>query len=357
MAQLAEPTTAVGAEIGTMLAAVQHEYGEPSAVFAVENVPVPKIADDEVLVRVHAAGVNWADHSMTIGEPRVMRLGYGLTKPRKDVRGTDVAGVVAEVGSAVSDLAPGDEVLGWCTEAFAQFAAVKQDQLVSKPEMLSFEEAACVPLAGCVALQAVRDIAGVQPGDHVLVVGASGGIGSFTVQIAKAYGAHVTGVCSTTNLEFVSSLGAERVIDYTKQDFTLGDARYDMILDMADKHTLNERRRVLNEHGTLIPNSGAGGRLDGSLPRIFKAWAVTPFVSQRLRPFLSMAKREDLIELIGLIESEAVRPIVGKSYPLSQTGAAIAEAGSGHARAKVVISVGQGIDGADKISDGLKQRG
>jgi NADPH:quinone reductase-like Zn-dependent oxidoreductase len=331
-----------------MTAAVHSEYGEPSEVVSLSEVPLPSIDEDEVLVRVHAAGVNWADWSMTMGTPYVMRLGYGLTRPRNGIRGTDVAGAVAEVGSAVSDFAPGDEVFGWCTEAFAQFAAVAQDQLVSKPATLSFEQAAGLPLAGCVALQAVRDIAGVQPGDHVLVVGASGGIGSLTVQIAKAYGAHVTGVCSTTNLDFVSSLGAERVIDYTHQDFTLGDARYDMILDMADKHSLSERRRVLHEHGTLIPNSGRGGRWIGSLPRIFKAWAVSPFVSQRLRPFLSMAKREDLAELVRLVEDGAVSPAVGSRYALNQTGAAIAEAGSGHARAKVVIAVDPAVDGVDQ---------
>ena len=281
-----------------MTAAVHSEYGEPSDVVSLNDVPVPSIDDNEVLVRVHAAGVNWADCSMTLGAPYVMRLGYGLRRPRKGIRGTDVAGVVADVGSAVSEFTPGDEVFGWCTEAFAQYVAVAEGQLVSKPAMLSFEQAAGLPLAGCVALQAVRDIARVQAGHEVLVVGASGGIGSLTVQIAKAYGAHVTGVCSTPNVEMVESLGADRVVDYTKQDFTLGDARYDMILDMADKHSLNERRRVLKEHGTLIPNSGTGGRWIGSLPRIFKAWAVSPFVSQRLRPFLSMHKREDLVELV-----------------------------------------------------------
>jgi NADPH:quinone reductase-like Zn-dependent oxidoreductase len=320
-----------------MLAAVHHEYGEPSAVFAVENVPVPKIADDEVLVRVHAAGVNWADHSMTIGEPRVMRLGYGLRRPRRGIRGMDVGGVVTQVGSSVGELAPGQEVFGWCTGAFAQYVAVDQNQLLAKPDGLSFQEVASLPTAGCVALQAVRDIAAIQDGDEVLVVGASGGIGSLTVQIAKAYGARVTGVCSTPNLEFVRSLGADRVIDYTKTDFTLGGDRYDMIVDMADRHTLSERRRVMTHDGTLIPNSGSGGRTVGSLPRIVKARLVSPFVSQRLRPFLSLTRRPDLEELLDLIAAGAVRPVVGSTYPLEQTGKAIAEAGGGHARGKVVV--------------------
>ena len=326
-----------------MMRAASHDrYGDPISVVSVQDVPMPTIEQDPVRVQVHAAGVNWADHSMTIGEPRVMRLGYGLTRPRKGIRGMDVAGVVTQVGSSVGALAPGDEVFGWCTGAFAQYAAVDQNQRLAKPDGLSFQEVAGLPTAGCVALQAVRDIAAILDGDEVLVVGASGGIGSLTVQIAKAHGAHVTGVCSTPNLEFVRSLGADRVIDYTKSDFTLGDARYDMILDMADKHTLSERRRVMTHDGTLIPNSGSGGRMVGSLPRIVKARLVSPFVSQRLRPFLSLTRRSDLEDLLDLIAAGAVRPVVGSTYPLEQTGKAIAEAAGGHARGKVVVVVGDG---------------
>lgn len=325
--------------VRTMQAAVQERYGDPISVVTVRDVPVPTIEQDQVLVQVHAAGVNWADRSMTTGEPYVMRLGYGFTRPRNGIRGMDVAGVVTEVGDSVIELVPGDDVFGWCAGAFAEYVAVRSAHLIEKPDTLSFAEAAGLPIAGCVALQAVRDIAGIRSGDEVLVVGASGGIGSLTVQIAKAYGANVTGVCSTPNLEFVESLGADRVIDYTKTDFTLGDARYDMILDMADRHGLSERRRVMTDHGTLIPNSGTGGRWIGSLPRIAKAKLVSPFVSQRLRPFFSMTKRGDLEELIDLVASGAVRPVVGKAYPLDQTGKAIAEAGGGHARGKVVVMV------------------
>jgi NADPH:quinone reductase-like Zn-dependent oxidoreductase len=329
----------VQAGTGTMRASVQHEYGEPTRVFAVEDVGVPNIGEDEVLVRVHAAGVNWADWSMTMGTPSVMRLGYGLRSPRQGVRGTDVAGTVADVGDAVTDVTIGDAVFGWGDAAFAEYAAIPHDHLVAKPETLTFAAAASLPMAGCVALQAVRDVAEIEPGASVLVVGASGGIGSLAVQIAKAYGAHVTGVCSTRNLDFVRSLGVDRVIDYTKQDFTLGDARYDMILDMADTHSLADRRRILTEHGTLIPNSGVGGRRLGSLPRILAAWALSPFVSQRLKPFLSMAKRDDLAELIRLIDAGRLQPVVGAAYPLEEVGSAIAEAGSGHARGKVVVTV------------------
>lgn len=325
-----------------MRAAVQHTYGEPTEVFSVEEVPVPSIADDEVLVRVHAAGVNWADWSMTVGTPSVMRLGYGFRAPRQGIRGSDVAGSVVEAGSAVTGFGVDDAVFGWCTGAFAEYVAVPAEHLIAKPAGLSYEAAAGLPMAGCAALQAVRDVAEIEPRARVLVVGASGGIGSLAVQIAKAYGADVTGVCSTTNLEFVKSLGADRVIDYTKQDFTLGDARYDMILDIADKHSLADRRRILTEHGTLIPNSGHGGRWLGSLPRILGAWAVSPFVTQHLRPFLSMAKRADLSELIALIDDGKLEPIVGSTHPLSDVGPAIAEAGSGHARGKVVVTVDGG---------------
>jgi NADPH:quinone reductase-like Zn-dependent oxidoreductase len=339
VANLDQQTEGVKADIGTMRASVQHVYGEPTEVFSVEDTPVPSIDEDEVLVKVHAAGVNWADWSMTRGMPYVMRLGYGLSSPRQGIRGTDVAGSVVDVGAAVTEFHVGDAVFGWCTGAFAEYTAVSADHLIAKPAGLSFEAAAGLPMAGCVALQAVRDVAGIEPGDRVLVVGASGGIGSLAVQIAKAYGADVTGVSSTTNLEFVTSLGADRAIDYTKQDFTLGDARYDMILDIADTHSLGDRRRILTEHGTLIPNSGHGGLWLGSLPRILGAWAMSPFVSQHLRPFLSMAKQGDLEELTALIDAGELVPMVGSTHPLSAVGAAIAEAGSGHARGKVIVSV------------------
>ncbi len=322
-----------------MKAAVHNEYGAADEVCAIEDVAAPHLRDGEVLVRVHAAGANWADWSMTSGMPYIMRLGYGLRAPRKRVRGTDVAGTVEEVGDDVTGLRVGDEVFGWCTGAFAEYAAVPADHLVPKPAGISFEQAAGVPMAGCVALQALRDVAEVMPGDKVLVNGASGGIGSFTVQIAKSLGAEVTGVCSTPNLDFVRSLGADHVIDYTQEDFAEGAERYDAIVDIADTHSLAERRRVLSHKGTLIPNSGVGGPWIGSVGRIFKAWIASPFVSQKLRPFLSVAKRDDLLTLTDLIAAGKVTPMVGKTYALSDAGAAIREAGSGHARGKVIVTV------------------
>ncbi len=322
-----------------MKAAIHHEYGPPDEVFALEDIPVPVIEEYDVLVRVHAAGVNWADRSMTTGKPYVMRLGYGLSRPRHGVRGTDLAGTVDAVGADVTDLQVGDEVFGWSTGTFAEYAAAAADQLVRKPAGISWEQAAGTPLAGCVALQALRDIAKVSAGDKVLVVGASGGIGTFIVQIAKAFGADVTGVCSTPNLDLVRSLGVDHVIDYTTDDFTEGTERYDVIFDIADKHSLADRRRVLTRKGTLIPNSGEGGPWFGSIGRIFKAWLISPFVSQKLRPFLSLTKREDLLALVDLIEDGKLTPVVGKTYSLTDTGAAIHEAGSGHARGKVVITI------------------
>lgn len=320
-----------------MRAAVQSRYGPPTEVFAVEEIPQPTIKDDEVLVRVRAAGVNWADKSMTLGKPYIMRLGYGLRRPRRGARGMDLAGTVEAVGPKVTTLHPGDEVFGSSTATFAEYAAAKATNLVPKPAGISFEQAGGISTAGCVALQAVRDVAGIQPGQKVLVVGASGGIGTFTVQIAKALGAVVTGVCSTGNVELVQSLGADDVIDYTKEDFVESEERFDMIIDMADKHTLAQRRRVMEPRGTLIPNSGEGGPVLGSVGRILKAKLVSPFVSQRLRPFLSLSKRQDLLALTQLIDRGEVTPVIGATYELPETGVAIAEAGSGHARGKIVV--------------------
>lgn len=322
-----------------MKAAVQRRYGTPADVFTVEDVPEPSLKDDEVLIRVHAAGVNWADASMATGTPYIMRLGYGLFRPRQGIRGTDVAGVVERVGSAVTAHRVGDHVFGWCSGAFAEYAKAKENQVVPKPVELEFEEAAGMAMAGCVALQAMRDIGEIRPGSRVLVNGASGGIGSLAVQIAKAFEAHVTGVCSTPNVELVRSLGADSVIDYTEEDFTRGSARYDIILDMADNRSLRERRRVLKDDGVLIPNSGVGGRWFGSIGRIFKAWLLSPFVSHRLRPFLSVTRRDDLLALSSFVDAGVLTPIVGHTYGLADTGLAIEEAGSGHARGKAVITI------------------
>ncbi len=321
-----------------MKAMVHHEYGTPD-VLRLESVPRPAPGDDEVLIRVRAAGVNWADYSILTGIPYMVRLGFGLGHPRRGIRGTDVAGFVEAVGRAATGFRPGDEVFGWCHGSFAEYVSVPETNLVTKPEDITHEQAAAVPMAGMVALQALRDVGDVQSGQRALVVGASGGIGTLAVQIAKARGAEVTGVCSTDNIELVKSIGADRVIDYTKQDFTELDERYDFILDIADNHTLASRRRVLTANGTLVPNSGEGNRVVGSLGRIVGARMLSPFVSQSLHPFLSVSKREDLIALREMIGAGEVTPVVGRTFPLVEAAAALDFVGRRHSHGKTVITV------------------
>lgn len=322
-----------------MRAVVQDAYGSPEHVLELRDVEAPKPGTGEVLLRVRAAGVNWADGAITRGLPYFLRLAYGLRSPRERIRGMDVAGVVESLGPEVTGLQTGDEVFGWSTGTFAELAVAPANHLVPKPASLSFEQAAGVPMAGFVALQALRDVGDVQPGQRVLVNGASGGIGSFTVQIARAMGAEVTGVCSTQNLDLVRSIGADRVLDYTREDFTQSGERYHCILDIADDHSLRERRRALTPRGTLIPNSGRGNRLVGSLGRIGLARAMSPFVSQNLRPFLSTENLEDLRVLAGMIDDGSVRPVIGECRPLEEAAVAVEHGAGGHARGKVVVVV------------------
>jgi NADPH:quinone reductase-like Zn-dependent oxidoreductase len=320
-------------------AVVQARYGPPADVLTVGELPAPRAGDGEVVVRVRAAGVNWADCALTHGVPYMLRAGYGLSRPKNQVRGTDVAGTVEAVGSGVTDLHEGDEVFGSCTGAFAEQAIARDGDVIAKPTTIPFEAAAGVPMAALVALQALRDVGHVQPGQRVLVNGASGGIGTFAVQIAKTLGAEVTGVCSTPHLELVRSIGADHVIDYRSEDFTRNGRRYDVILDMADDRSLPDRRRALTPNGTLIPNSGRGDRFVGSLGRIVWARLASLVVSQSFHPFLSTQKRDDLVALRDLLEDGSVRPIVGETHPLEEASAAVEHAGGGHATGKVVIVV------------------
>ncbi|MDH3730165.1 MAG: NAD(P)-dependent alcohol dehydrogenase [Acidimicrobiia bacterium] len=322
-----------------MRAVVHDEFGPPQEVLELRDISKPSIKDDEVLIRVRAAAANWADWSNTMGQPYVVRPLYGLRRPRSGVRGTDVAGTVEAVGERVDQLQAGDDVLGWGTGAFAEYVAGKAGNFVPKPTSISFEQAAAVPMAGLVALQAVRDIGKVQTGHKVLINGASGGIGTMTVQIAKAFGAEVTGVCSTPNVDMVGSIGADHVIDYTVEDYTESGLRYDLILDIADNHSLAANRRALTPNGTLIPNSGEGGRWFGSIGRIIKARIVSPFVSHKLRPFLSMPKREDLLALTELIDAGEVTPVIDTAYELGETPQAVGHVGTRHAQGKVVITI------------------
>ena len=319
---------------------VQDEYGSPD-VLELRDIDKPEIGDDEVLVRIRAAGANPADWAIMSGLPYIARPVYGLRKPKNAVRGTDVAGTVEAVGTGVTRLQPGEEVFGWCSGlggAFAEYASVSEDALALKPANLSFEQAAAVPMAGLVALQALRDHGGVRAGQKVLINSASGGIGTFAICTAKALGAEVTGVCSTRNVEMVRSIDADQVIDYTREDFTQTGQRYDFILDNVANHSLSDLRRALTPTGTLVPNGGGfDNRWFASGSRVISAHVLKRFVSHRLRPFLVSLKFEDLVVLKELIEVGKVTPVIDRTYPLSEASQAIGHVGEGHARGKIVV--------------------
>ncbi|WP_019482792.1 NAD(P)-dependent alcohol dehydrogenase [Arthrobacter sp. TB 23] len=323
----------------TMRAAVQHRYGPPS-VIEVSDVGLPLPGQGDVLVRVGAASVHPGDYFVMTGEPYMVRLVYGLRRPRHGIPGMDLAGVVVAVGKDVTALRPGDEVFGWSTAgALAEYACVPADNLVPVPANLSVVDAAAVATSAMTALQALRKIANVRPGQTVLVTGASGGVGSFAVQIAKAFGAEVTGVCSTRNIDLVRSLGADHVIDYTRTDFTRSENRYDVILDNVEAQPLAAVRRALTPTGTLIPNSGRGGRWFGPLGRIVKARVLSGFTRQLLLPFMSVGKRQDLLALAELLTAGQVRSVIDRTYPLDEAADALRYVGAGHTRGKVVITV------------------
>jgi NADPH:quinone reductase-like Zn-dependent oxidoreductase len=319
-----------------MQAITQDKYGSPE-VLKLDVVAKPEIGDDEVLVRVHAASVHVGDWILMTGSPFVMRLATGLRKPRNRVPGTDVAGTVEAVGSGVRRLAVGDEVFGWCAGAFAEYARASEDHFEEKPANLTFEQAAAVGVSASTALQLLRDDAKVQPGQKVLINGASGGVGTFAVQIAKAFGAEVTGVCSTANVDLVRSIGADHVIDYTREDFTEDGAHYDFILDNVGNHSMAETRRALTPTGTLISNGG--GHADGKLSRTVRTMLASMVVRQQASPTVKTQNHDDLVALRGLVEAGAVRPVIDRTYPLPETPAAIGHVAEGHARGTVVITV------------------
>jgi NADPH:quinone reductase-like Zn-dependent oxidoreductase len=301
------------------------------------NVDKPDIADDEVLVRVRAASIHVGDWILMTGSPWVMRLATGLRKPKNRVPGTDVAGTVEAVGKGVKGLRPGDEVFGWCTGAFAEYARAKEIQFIKKPANLTFEQAAAVGVSASTALQLLRDDGKVQPGQKVLINGASGGVGTFAVQIAKAFGAQVTGVTSTKNLEMVRSIGADQVIDYTREDFRKGAQRYDLILDNVGNQSMAQTRRALTPGGSLISNGG--GHADGKLGRTVRAMVASIVVRQQASPTVKTQNHDDLIALKGLVESGKVTPVIDGTYPLAGTAEAIRRVATGHARGTVVITV------------------
>jgi NADPH:quinone reductase-like Zn-dependent oxidoreductase len=317
-----------------------HRYGSPD-VLEFQEVDEPVVQDDDVLVRVRAASANPRDWHFMRGLPYVIRPQFGLRAPKNPFLGSDVAGQVEAVGRNVTRLRPGDEVFtDVVTGGFAEYTRVSEDLVAPKPANLTFEQAAAVPLAALTALQGLRDHGRIQPGQKVLIVGASGGVGTFAVQIAKWLGAEVTGVCSTTNVDLVRSLGADQVIDYTKEDFVQRGQQYDLILQLAGTRSASDCRRALSSKGTLLLSSGeSGGRWIGPIDRIIKAVVLSPFVSQRLGPFEAKPSKEDLQVLKELIEAGKVSPVIDRTYPLSETPEAIRYLEEGHARGKVVITV------------------
>ena len=319
-----------------MQAIVQDRYGSADVLEA-QEIDKPDVGDDEVLVRVQAASIHVGDWILMTGSPLVMRLATGLRKPKNRIPGTDVAGTVEAVGKDVTRHRPGDEVFGWVAGAYAEYATATEDHFVTKPANLSFEEAASVGVSATTALQLLRDNGKVKPGQKVLVNGASGGVGTFAVQIAKAFGAEVTGVSSTKNLAMVRSIGADHVIDYTREDFTAGGQRYDLILDNVGNHSMARTRRALKPDGMLISNGG--GHAGGKLGRTIRTMLVSMFVRQQASPTVKTQNHDDLVALKDLVEAGKVRPVIDRTYPLVQTPEAIDHVAAGHARGTVVISV------------------
>ncbi|MFD7439747.1 NAD(P)-dependent alcohol dehydrogenase [Streptomyces sp. NPDC059909] len=323
-----------------MKAIVHDTYGS-SDVLELRDIDKPSAGEGDVLVRVHAAAVDAGVWHLMTGLPYLLRLmGYGLRAPKVRVRGREVAGRVEAVGAGVTRFRPGDEVFGICEGSFAEYASAPEDRFVPKPANLTLEQAAAVPMSALTALQALRDVGRVQPGQKVLIIGAAGGVGTFAVQLAKAFGAEVTGVCSTTKTDLVRSIGADDVIDYTREDVTDGTRHYDLVVDTAGNRPLSRLRRALAPRGTLVIVGGeGGGRWFGGTDRVLRAVMLSPFVRHKLRGLVSVERHEDLQTLRELIEAGKVAPVVDATYPLSEAPEAIRYLQGGNARGKVVITV------------------
>lgn len=314
-----------------MKAIVQNAYGSPETL-QLQEIDKPEVKETEVRVRVRAAALNAGDYFSMRGSPWIVRLMVGFPKPKNYILGWDVAGHVDEVGRNVKRFHPGDTVFGSCQGALAEYACAAEEQFAIKPTNLTFEQAAAVPTAALTALQGLRDAGKVQAGQSVLINGASGGVGTFAVQIAKFLGAEVTGVCSTRNVELVRSLGADHVIDYTQEDFTQGGPRYDLILDNVGNRSFSDCRRALTPRGTLLPNTGHAG-----MGYVLMAFARSAFVRQQGRLFVEKPNAQDLLVLKELIEAGKVTPVIDKTYRLDESPKALAYVGEGHARGKVVV--------------------
>jgi NADPH:quinone reductase-like Zn-dependent oxidoreductase len=323
-----------------MKAIVQDRYGSAD-VLALRDIAAPVVGDNDVLVGVHAAGCGpdvW--HLMT-GRPYFARLMVGFRKPKVGVRGWDLAGRVEAVGSAVTGFQPGDQVMGIVEGSFAELATARPDKLVPKPARLTIAQAAAVPISGVTALQALRDKAGVRPGHKVLIIGAAGGVGSLAVQLARAFGAEVTGVCSTTKMDLVRSIGADHVVDYTREDFTDGQRRWDVIVDTAGRRPVSQLRRALTRRGTLVIVGGDGGGpwTGGFFRGVLRAPLLSLFVGQKLRGLNAKVNQEDLQTVGELIEADKLTPVIDRTYPLVETPEALRYLERGHPRGKVVITI------------------
>ena len=325
-----------------MKAIVQDRYGGPE-VLEIREIDQPVPADNQLLVQVQAAGVHRGDWHIMTGLPYMIRLvvpALGLRRPKVPVLGMDLAGRVQAVGAQVTRFRPGDEVFGWTDGAFAEYAIAPEDHLAAKPANLSFEEAAVVPISGFAALQAVRDVGEVQAGQRVLVLGAAGAVGWFAVQVAKAFGAQVTGVASTSQLELVRSIGADEVIDYTTVDVTDGTRQWEVIIDTGGRRSLAQLRRALTPKGTLVIVGGeGGGRWMGGFLRNLRAPLMSRFVGQRLRMLVSKENQDDLQVLAELIEAGKLTPLIGRTYPLGEAAEAMRALEAGNTRGKIVITV------------------
>jgi NADPH:quinone reductase-like Zn-dependent oxidoreductase len=324
-----------------MQAIVQDAYGDADQL-RLAQIAVPAVGVDDVLIRVRAAGVHIGDWHVMTGQPYLMRvMGFGFRSPKARVRGMDVAGTVEAVGADVTRFRTGDEVYGICDGAFAEYATARVATLAAKPASLTFEQAAAIPTSACTALQALRDAGKITAGQRVMIIGASGGVGLFAVQIAKAFGAEVTGVCSAAKVELVRSIGADQVIDYTETDITTGGQSYDLVLDMGGDRTLSQLRRVLTPPGTLVLVGGEGGGrlIGGAMVRSLHAVAVSPFVTQNLRMVLGTNTSRDLQALADLIDSGMLSPVIDRTYPLSEAADAFRHLHTGRAKGKLVITV------------------
>ena len=323
----------------TMRAIVQDRYGTPEEVLQLDEITRPTVGDGEVLVRVRAAVVSGTDWHLLRGLPYVARFVTGLRRPKNRVPGLEVAGTVEAVGRAVESIAAGDEVFGWCDGSFAEYAVVPEDQLLPKPANVSLEEAAAVPIAAFTALQGVR-LARIQPGHKVLITGASGGVGIYAVQIARLHGAEVTGVCSTAKMDLVRSLGADHVVDYTKNHFTESGESYDALIDLYGNPSLSDCRRTLKSWGTLVFIGGTGGKWFMGVDRWIRGLLMAPFLRLKVRPLIHKDSHEDLVVIRDLIETGQVRPVLDRTFPLAEVADAIRFVREGRARGQIVIRVG-----------------